>query len=77
MSTGSGQLLLNQGILKSINILMPPNTVLEIFSKQANTFKRKKNRNQIQIETLTQLRDTLLPELINGRVRVSEGMIIH
>lgn len=77
MSTGSGQPLLNQGILKSINVLMPPNTVLEIFPKQANTFERKKYRNQIQVETLTKLRDNLLPELISGRVRVSEGIIIH
>lgn len=44
---------------------------LEPYSKQAADFKAKPFSNQMQSETLTQLRDALLPQLISGKVRVA------
>jgi type I restriction enzyme, S subunit len=77
MSTGSGQPLLNQSILKAINIVVPTEIILELYSEQAYDLEIKSYSNQQQTETLTQLRDTLLPQLISGKVRVPEEMIMN
>jgi type I restriction enzyme, S subunit len=48
-----------------------PNIDLAIkFSEQTQSFLDKVNKNKTQIRTLTTLRDTLLPKLMSGEVRV-------
>ena len=42
------------------------------FNKEVEMYFEKINKNKHQIRTLTQLRDTLLPKLMSGEVRVSE-----
>jgi type I restriction enzyme S subunit len=51
---------------------MPPLEKLDSFSKYATNAWNKIKSNKNQIRTLTQLRDTLLPKLMSGEVRVSE-----
>lgn len=75
MSTGSGQPLLNQGILKSIDTISPPDEILKHFNRQLSALEFKRTANVEQAETLTQLRDTLLPQLISGKVRVPASML--
>ncbi len=41
------------------------------FNEKAKLYFEKIKRNQIQIHTLEKMRDTLLPKLISGEVRVS------
>jgi type I restriction enzyme S subunit len=51
-------------------IIIPSKGVLSEFDiKVASIFKKIKN-NQSQIQTLEKLRDTLLPKLMSGEVRV-------
>ncbi|HCW07285.1 MAG TPA: restriction endonuclease subunit S [Cytophagales bacterium] len=50
---------------------LPPTDRLKEFSIIANTSWKKIERNHIQIRTLEKLRDTLLPKLMSGEVRVS------
>lgn len=49
---------------------IPPNEKIVEFTKLVRNLWNKKNINQTQIRTLTNLRDTLLPKLMSGEVRV-------
>jgi type I restriction enzyme S subunit len=49
---------------------VPPDSLITRFEKQAKKFYEKERANQKQIQTLTTLRDTLLPKLMSGEVRV-------
>ncbi|HRO45340.1 restriction endonuclease subunit S [Agriterribacter sp.] len=49
--------------------LPPKETVIEFTAIAAN-YRKKKNINHKQIQTLTKLRDTLLPKLMSAEVRV-------
>jgi type I restriction enzyme S subunit len=47
-----------------------PNNLIEDFNNQIEPLFQKQLINQIQIRTLTALRDTLLPKLMSGEVRL-------
>ncbi|ARU30438.1 hypothetical protein CAP31_01245 [Sulfuriferula sp. AH1] len=49
---------------------LPPDERLKEFSAIAHNFLEKIEKNHIQIRTLEKLRDTLLPKLMSGEVRV-------
>jgi len=49
---------------------MPPKSKILEFENFANGLEEKNKKNQIQIRTLTALRDNLLPKLMTGEVRV-------
>lgn len=58
------------GLQRPVFKLPPKEKVLE-FTSQVKLLWKKKDRNQIQILTLEKLRDTLLPKLVSGEVRVA------
>jgi type I restriction enzyme S subunit len=61
---------INSAIIKDIKIPIPDkNTMLKFHNHVSKLFEKIKN-NQFQIRTLEQLRDTLLPKLMSGEVRV-------
>jgi type I restriction enzyme S subunit len=68
---GSTMPILNKTDFENINILTPPKETIIAVTNSFKEFDNKIFNNLKQIETHTQLRDTLLPELISGRVRVS------
>ena len=70
LAEGSSHPLLTQTLLKRIELDKPTCQVLERFNSQIKSFFRKIESNQTQIRTLTALRDTLLPKLMSGEVRV-------
>ena len=59
----------NDGI-KKIKILMPKPKLLNNFNHQVEPLFAKIQTNQTQIQTLENLRNSLLPKLISGKVRV-------
>lgn len=61
---------LNREIALSTEIKIPAETRVMEFNSLSSTMFQKINSNTIQIRTLTQLRDTLLPKLMSGEVRV-------
>lgn len=69
LAVGSAQQNISQELIKDIEI---PNSVDKIkeFHKSVETYFDKIKSNQTQIRTLTQTRDTLLPKLMSGEVRV-------
>ncbi len=59
--------------LAKIGFQLPPKNKLDDFSILARNFWTKINHNQNQISTLEKLRDTLLPKLMSGTVRVHQN----
>lgn len=70
-NVGSTQPLIRQSDIKSIDIFLPDKDIMEKFESNAETIFTKIRSNQFQIQTLEKLRDTLLPKLMSGEVRVS------
>ena len=69
-NVGSTQPLIRQSDLKNIEILLPNDKLILKFEEQAKDIFIKINKNKKQIQTLENLRDTLLPKLLSGEVRV-------
>lgn len=70
MAQGSSHPLLTQTLLKSIEIIKHPKPEIESFDFQVEQWNNKIEFNDNQIRILTQTRDTLLPKLMSGEVRV-------
>jgi type I restriction enzyme S subunit len=72
MDVGSAVPSLTTELLKRIEILAPP--ILEIvkFDETVTRYFKTMESNSIENKTLTKLRDTLLPKLISGEVRVKD-----
>lgn len=70
LNVGSTQPLVTQTDLKTVKIPIPPDEVLALFLSQCVACFTKMKQNRHQIRTLTQLRDTLLPKLMSGELRV-------
>lgn len=69
-SGGSATPNLNKGHFESIRIKLPPIELLEYFQDETEYLLEMVEENAQQIQTLTALRDTLLPRLISGKVTV-------
>ena len=68
--TGSVQPQITIEELNNAEILIPPSILINKFSKIISNFETKIFSNKAQIQTLEKLRDTLLPKLMSGEVRV-------
>lgn len=62
---------LSLGEIADISFKLPPTKKLEAGERQLELFFQRKERNSVQIRTLIQLRDTLLPKMMSGSVRVA------
>lgn len=71
-STSSIATAVNSKTVKSMKILVPSKSVLDNFQQEIFSFFELIKTNSKEIQTLTQLRDTLLPKLISGEVRVKD-----
>jgi len=69
-ANGSTFLEISKSAFKTLQISKPPKKVLTDFQSQVQPFFEKIKTNQTQIRTLTTLRDTLLPKLMNGEIKV-------
>jgi type I restriction enzyme S subunit len=56
-------------------LILAPLNLIQKLEESISTSFMKIIENQKQTETLKQLRDTLLPQLISGKVRVPERMV--
>jgi len=72
LNANSAQPGLNQESMKSFEIVIPPNELIKKFEEIVKVWIDKIFFNCNQIRTLTRLRDTLLPKLMSGEVRVKE-----
>jgi len=68
--TGSTQPQITIGDLANIEIYVPEDLIIKLFSENIKSIFEKIKNNSSQIQTLSSLRDTLLPKLMKGEVRV-------
>ena len=69
--SGSTQEYVSLGSLRSIMFQVAPTDTFQDFNTLALEYFRKMSLNFAQIRTLEKLRDTLLPKLMSGEVRVA------
>jgi type I restriction enzyme S subunit len=58
--------------LKAIQIVLPDNKIMQKFHVLITSIDFKRDSNTKQIKTLTKIRDSLLPKLMSGQIRVKE-----
>ena len=69
--TGAVQPKINQEMLKSIDFPIPPIKKIELYISITSNHWNKIKINNTHIHTLTQMRDTLLPKLMSGEIRLN------
>jgi type I restriction enzyme S subunit len=69
---GSAQPNINPTQIEGINIIIPTDDKMQDFLSISNPIYNKVLDNNAQIQTLKQTRDTLLPKLMSGQLRVDE-----
>ena len=72
MDVGSAIPSLTTELLNRINIIFPEINILQKFDETVNRYFNSIKANIEENQTLTKLRDTLLPKLISGEVRLKE-----
>lgn len=71
LRTGAQQPHINKGVLDEAHLVIPDDATLETYTKLASPLFLQIKNYQQQNRELTQLRDWLLPMLMNGQVRVA------
>lgn len=72
MNVGSAVPSMTTEILNSLPLRIPNDSVLDKFEKQASFLYLKQKANLEQINQIQAIRDTLLPKLMSGAVRVAK-----
>jgi type I restriction enzyme S subunit len=69
-STSSIATAVNSKTIKEMEILIPDTDISNLFKEVIRPIFEKIKYNSLQIQTLTQTRDTLLPKLMNGKIEI-------
>ncbi len=71
INLGSGSIFKNlkTEYIKDLNILLPPVEILEMTTPQLKTISENIYAKTKESQTLTELRDWLLPMLMNGQIQ--------
>jgi len=69
-ATGGAQQHINKNDVNGFDFIVPPNDILKKYYEAVNPMVEKISNNCFQIQTLSKLRDTLLPKLMKGDVRI-------
>jgi type I restriction enzyme S subunit len=70
LADGSVQKNLNTKILQDMSFCVPPESLIKSFDSFSTPIFNKILHNETQIQTLSKLRDSLLPKLMKGEIRV-------
>lgn len=71
IETGSIQKKITQDNLLAYNVLRPKENIIELFCERINPIKQTKIKIFEENKMLTQLRDFLLPMLMNGQIKIT------
>lgn len=69
-ATGTTVLALPEDAILKFNFVLPERSVLTKFDKLMSYIKDKSAKNIIESKNLSQIRDSLLPQLMSGKIRV-------
>ncbi len=70
LGTGSTFKEVSGSVMKNISLCFPNDSILKVYEEKNTVVNKKLKNNLKQIQTLTELRDTLLAPLISGKIRV-------
>ena len=70
-STSSIVTSINSKMIKEFEIVVPDSVTMSRFKQHTKTLFKKIRQNEFQICTIEKLRDTLLPKLMSGEVKVN------
>jgi type I restriction enzyme S subunit len=70
---GAAQPFVSNGDISVLKIVLPPNQAIEKFIESADPIFQRLSSITTQIKSLESLRETLLPRLISGQLRVNEA----
>lgn len=70
---GTTQKYLSLKVLRSIEFLSPKESLLKIFNREVQKLIYQIQRQEEKNQTLAKLRDTLLPKLLSGQLRITEA----
>ena len=73
-ANGTTFLEISKANFRPIQVLVPPASILATFVAQVDPLHRRVVGNLVQSRTLAVLRDSLLPKLISGKVRVGDAV---
>lgn len=73
-ANGSTFMEISKKAFRPIPALVPPEPVVSAFENTASPLFARIVENERQAQTLAQLRDTLLPRLLSGQLRLAEGV---
>jgi type I restriction enzyme S subunit len=69
-TNGTTVLHLNKNAVPNYSFILPPLKQLKLFDETVNLLIKKNKDNDKQILALSQIRDSLLPKLMSGQIRV-------
>lgn len=72
-ANGSTFLEISKSNFRPLRVVVPSDQVLTNFTKMAGSLYRQLVENERESRTLAQLRDTLLPKLISGELRIADA----
>lgn len=75
-ATGTTVLGIKQSELRKIGVLCPCLGILEKFEDFSKKYLEKIDSNEILLSQLSNLRDTLLPKLMSGEIRIPEAAVL-
>ena len=72
-TTGTTVLHLSKDAVTSFRFALPPRTLVKRFTQYADPLRSRIHVNESAVASLTHLRDTLLPKLVSGEIRVRDA----
>ncbi len=73
MDAGASRQAVTKGHIESVPLVIPSRTVLDIFASLVTPIFGAIGNNNSESRSLTLIRDTLLPKLISGELRVKDA----
>lgn len=70
LANGAAQPNISNEQINNIQLLIPENKLIETYNEMCQPYYKKILNNQLENQKLTELRDWLLPMLMNGQVKV-------
>lgn len=70
LASGSTYLEINKTSFRSIEIILPPKNIMQKFDEIADSIYEKIFQNELEAKSLVEIRDSLLPKLMSGKIRI-------
>ncbi|WP_299661884.1 restriction endonuclease subunit S [uncultured Psychromonas sp.] len=74
-SSGSTMPIINKSTFEKLKIVSPTEYLLKVFDEAMSPLLDKIHQNSLENQTLSALRDTLLPKLLSGEIAVDKDII--